>query len=92
VFTTEIGQPLQQSGAVRSSFRRAMRFAGLPQTVRFYDLRHACVRLALASNVNSKLVSEMLGYSTVAITLDIYSHLMPTMQRDAARAIDEIFG
>ena len=46
--------------------------------------------LALASNVNPKVVSEMLGHSTVAITLDIYSHVLPDMQEDAAATIAAI--
>ncbi len=86
VFSTEIGSPLAPDGAVRSTFTRLLRQAKLPR-IRFHDLRHTCATLALAANVNPKLVSDMLGHSTVAITLDIYSHVLPDMQQDAAAAI-----
>ncbi|HEX5157651.1 MAG TPA: site-specific integrase [Ktedonobacterales bacterium] len=90
VFCTEIGSPLTSNGQVRSTLRRIIRHASpaapLP-AIRFHDLRHTCATLALASNVNPKVVSEMLGHSTVAITLDIYSHVLPDMQEDAAAAV-----
>ena len=90
VFCNEIGAPLTSNGQVRSTRQRILRHAGLPETFRFHDLRHTCATLALASNVNPKVVSEMLGHSTVAITLDIYSHVLPDMQEDAAAAIAAI--
>lgn len=89
VLSTEIGTPLSRLGGVRSTFLR-LRRADLPSSVRFYDLRHTCATLALSSKVNPKVVSEMLGHSTVAMTLDIYSHVMPDMQEDAAATIAAI--
>jgi integrase len=86
VFCSAIGSPLTSNGQVRSTLRRIIRHAGLPM-IRFHDLRHTCATLALASNVNPKVVSEMLGHSTVAITLDVYSHVLPDMQQDAAAAV-----
>jgi integrase len=62
--------------------------AGLPR-IRFHDLRHTCVTLLLSKNVNPKIVSEMLGHATIAITLDTYSHVLPTMQESSAKAIEE---
>jgi site-specific recombinase XerD len=44
----------------------------------------------LANGVHPKIVSEMLGHSTIAITLDLYSHVTPTMQRDAAKAMNDL--
>jgi integrase len=90
VFTNEIGAPLTSNGQVRSTRRRILRRAGLPEAFRFHDLRHTCATLALSARVNPKVVSEMLGHSTVAITLDIYSHVLPDMQEDAAAAIAAI--
>jgi integrase len=87
VFASAIGTPLSPNGMPRSAFMRVMGRAGLPASVRFHDLRHTCATLALSSNVNPKVVSEMLGHSTVAVTLDIYSHVMPDMQEDAASII-----
>jgi integrase len=62
--------------------------AGLPQ-IRFHDLRHTCATLLLTKNVNPKVVSEMLGHATIAITLDTYSHVLPNMQSEAAQAIED---
>jgi integrase len=87
VFCTSIGTPLSLHGSPRSAFARILQRAGLPETVRFHDLRHTCATLALSARVNPKVVSEMLGHSTVAVTLDIYSHVMPDMQEDAAAVI-----
>ena len=52
--------------------------------MRFHDLRHTSATLLLIARVNPKVVSEMLGHASVSITLDIYSHVIPDMQQDAA--------
>jgi integrase len=67
----------------------ALERAGLPR-VRFHDLRHTAATLLLSQGIHPKIVSEMLGHSRVAITLDLYSHVTPTMQREAADAMDVI--
>ena len=76
-------QPLKPSGP----FLRSALGAG--RGVRFHDLRHTCATLLLSRNVNPKIVSEMLGHATIAITLDTYSHVLPDMQEKAARAMEE---
>jgi hypothetical protein len=63
--------------------------AGLPP-IRFHDLRHTAATLLLGQGVHPKIVSEMLGHSTVNITLDLYSHVTPTMQRAAVNALDSL--
>jgi len=55
-----------------------------------HDLRHTAATLLLGQGIHPKIVSEMLGHSTIAITLDLYSHVTPTMQRDAARAMNDL--
>jgi integrase len=65
--------------------------AGLP-LIRFHDLRHTAATLLLGRGVNPKVVSEMLGHSTIAITLDIYSHVVPHMQQEAASIMDDVLG
>jgi integrase len=50
---------------------------------------HACATLLLSKNVNPKVVSEMLGHASIAITLDTYSHVLPTIQDSAAQAMEE---
>ena len=69
-------------------FKPLLELARLPQ-IRFHDLRHTCATLLLSENVNPKVVSEMLGHATIAITLDTYSHVLPTMQESAATAMEE---
>jgi integrase len=56
--------------------------------VRFHDLRHTHATLLLRQGVHPKIVSERLGHSTVGITLDTYSHVLPGMQEEAARKLD----
>ena len=65
-----------------------MERAGLPQ-IRFHDLRHTCATLLLTRNVNPKIVSELLGHATIAITLDTYSYMLPNMRDAAAAAMEE---
>jgi integrase len=61
-------------------------------TIRLYDLRHTCATLLLLANVPAKVVSERLGHSTIALTMDTYSHVLPTMQRRAADLMGQILG
>ena len=90
VFTTEMGRYID-GGNLRYSFNPLMRRAGLP-TIRFHDLRHSAATLLLAQGVPAKIVSDMLGHSTINITLDTYSHVTEGMQRQAASAMDMALG
>ncbi len=63
--------------------------AGLPR-IRFHDLRHTAATLLLLRRVHPKIVSEMLGHSSVSLTLDVYSHALPDMQREAIAALDQM--
>jgi integrase len=83
VFPGITGRPRQGSHILRD-FYPTLERAELPR-VRFHDLRHTAATLMLSSNVHPKVVSEILGHANIAITLDTYSHVLPTMQRDAAR-------
>jgi integrase len=87
VFSDINGKPLDPS-TVTHNFGRICRSAGL--SIRFHDLRHTCASLMLLAGVHPKIVSEMLGHSTVAITLDIYSHVIPGLQEAAAQKLDSI--
>ena len=69
--------------------RRAAREIGRPRLT-FHDLRHTAATLLLARGVHPKIVSEMLGHSSIAITLDLYSHVTPTMQRETAAVMDSV--
>jgi integrase len=59
--------------------------------VRFHDLRHAHATLLLVKGVHPKIVPERLGHASIGITLDTYSHVLPSMQDEAAQAYDELF-
>lgn len=87
VFCTQIGTPLSLHSSPRSAFRRILKRAGLPDSVRFHDLRHTFATLALQANVNPRVVQVTMGHSTVAVTLDIYSHVLPEMQEDVAAVV-----
>ena len=89
VFASETGAPLDRRDLTTRQFKPLLERAGLPQKTRFHDLRHTCATLLLTKNVNPKVVSEMLGHSNIAITLDTYSHVLPNMQDSAARALEE---
>jgi len=73
-----------------SVWPRFLRRSGLPH-VRFHDLRHGHATLMLMQGVHPKVVSERLGHSSIGITLDTYSHVLPGMQAEAAQAFDELF-
>ena len=88
IFASEVGEPLDRREISTRRFKPLLERAGLPR-VRFHDLRHTCATLLLSKNVNPKIVSEMLGHATIAITLDTYSHVLPTMQESAAKAMEE---
>jgi integrase len=68
-----------------------LRRAGLP-AIRFHDLRHTAATIMLLQGINPRLVAERLGHSGVAITLDRYSHVLPSMQAMVADTLDEVFG
>jgi integrase len=88
VLCTRLGRPLSARNVFRS-FQLLLAKGGLPQ-IRFHDLRHTAATLLLAGRVNPRVVSEMLGRSTVAIALDIYSHVLPDMQQDAAATLEQL--
>ena len=89
VFASETGDPLDRRDLTSRRFKPLLERAKLPAKTRFHDLRHTCATLLLTKNVNPKVVSEMLGHSSISITLDTYSHVLPNMQDSAARALEE---
>ncbi len=59
--------------------------------MRFHDLRHSAATLLLCMDVNVKVVQEILGHSNISMTMDTYSHVLPSMQRDAVSKWDSEF-
>ncbi len=89
VFCNATGEPLSPTNETKR-FQRAVPAAALP-AIRFHDLRHTAATILLAKCVHVKLVSEMLGHSTIVLTLDTYSHVIPAMHGDAAVTMDAVF-
>ena len=88
VFGNVDGTPMDP-GTLTHNFARIARRAGVPGT-RFHDLRHTFASLMLLAGVHVKVVSEMLGHSSVAFTLDVYSHVIPGLQEAAGKRLDEV--
>ncbi|CAA9246761.1 MAG: Integrase [uncultured Chloroflexia bacterium] len=91
VFCTGAGKPVSVHNVHNRSWKPLLKKAGLPPHTRFHDLRHTCATLLLTKGVHPKIVQEMLGHSTISITLDTYSHVLPNLQGEAVRAMDSFF-
>jgi integrase len=85
VVTTEDGRPMHPE-SLSSLFVRQAKRAGL-SPIRLHDLRHSVASILLAQGVHPKVVSEQLGHATIALTLDTYSHVIPSLQQEAAGVI-----
>jgi integrase len=91
VFHDTEGGYLRLSNLLKNSFKPILARAGLP-SVGLYTLRHTCATLLLLADQPAKVVSERLGHSSVTLTLDTYSHVLPTMQKRAADVLGAILG
>jgi integrase len=89
VFCSEEGTPLSIPNLTYRYFRPILERAKLPR-IRLYDLRHTCATLLLMTEENPKVVSERLGHSTIVLTLDTYSHVLPTMQQQATARLEKM--
>ena len=76
---------------IRVLFKRLLQKAGLPN-VRFHYLRHGAATVLLVAGVPMKVVLELLGHSSVAITADIYAHVLPEMQQEVVKKMDDLYG
>jgi integrase len=83
------GAPLNPD-TLSIGWARFLQGRGLPK-LRFHDLRHAHATLLLMQGVHPKIVSERLGHASIGITLDTYSHVLLSLQNDAANAFDTLF-
>jgi integrase len=72
------------------SLHQALERAGLPR-IRVHDLRHTAATLLLSQGVHPKVVQELLGHSSITLTLDTYSHVLPGLHADAAARMDALF-
>jgi integrase len=85
VFTWPNGSPIHPLRFSRW-FEQHARRAGLPK-IRLHDLRHSYASAALAAGVPAKVISERLGHATIAVTMDIHSHVLPGLDREAADSV-----
>ena len=89
VFASETGTPLQRKNFTDRHFKPILKKANLPD-IRLYDLRHTTATLLLSAGENPKVVSERLGHASITLTLDTYSHVLPTMQKEAANKLESM--
>jgi integrase len=88
VFTTELGEPCDPRNALRA-LKVAAHKAGLPTTVGLHTLRHSAASVMLTNGVPLKVVSEILGHSSIAITGDIYGHVSPEIASSALATLGD---
>ena len=89
VFCTRHGGFIDQS-YLRQLFESLLKESGLPH-IRFHDLRHSAATILLTLGIHPKVVQELLGHSTVSMTMDIYSHVLPSLQEDTMEKMGEVF-
>ena len=88
VFTNLSGGPLEP-GRVNQALTEVLASAGLPR-IRVHDLRHTTATTLLEAGVHPKLVQDLLGHSTIAVTLDTYSHVAPALHQQAAMQLQQL--
>jgi integrase len=91
VFTNRSGRPIEPI-LLHRDYKALLRKAELPSTLRFHDLRHSAASLLLAQGVHPRAIMELLGHSSITVTMNVYGHVMPAMMRDAADKMDAILG
>jgi len=91
VFATGKGTPLDAQNIINRFFKPLLTRAELPD-IRWHDLRHTYATLLLARGTHPTYVQKSLGHASVQLTLDRYSHWMPSMGRNTAEGIDEVLG
>jgi integrase len=91
VFATGKGTPVDAQNVVNRHFKPLLRRAGLPD-IRWHDLRHTYATLLLSRETHPTYVQKSLGHASVQLTLDRYSHWMPSMGRNTADGIDDVLG
>ena len=87
IFTTARGKRINEHYLAKSKFKPLAYSCGLPE-IRLYDLRHTAATLALSMGIPPKVISEQLGHSKAAFTLDTYAHVLPHMQDEAAAKME----
>lgn len=89
VFANKIGSIVDTDNLRHRDFPRLLKKADL-RRVRFHDLRHSTATLLLSLGIHPKIVQEILGHSNISVTMDVYSHALPTLQRDAMESLNKL--
>ena len=90
VFTSVFGQPIRPTNFLRRYFRPLLKKCGISEKFTFHGLRHTHATMLLKQGVNPKIVQERLGHSSIKVTMDTYSHVLPDMQRQAVEALSRL--
>jgi integrase len=90
VFATSEGGPIYRRNLLKRHFKPLLKAAKLPDSLTLYCLRHSCATLLLQAGIHPKIVSERLGHASIVLTLDTYSHVLPTMQDEATTQIQRM--
>jgi integrase len=88
IFRSRTGSPMRQR-YVKREFRRLLEAAGI-RSIRLYDLRHTAATLAVAAGVSVKVISDQLGHASISFTLERYSHVLPSIQDEAAARVERM--
>lgn len=88
ICTNSNGQPYNPKNLL-ATFKNIVNKHNLP-LIRFHDLRHTFATIALQNDINPKIVSEILGHSKIQMTLDLYSHVLPEMQKEATTKLEKM--
>jgi integrase len=91
VFATGKGTPLDAQNIINRHFKPLLKRAGLP-SIRWHDLRHTCFTILLTRSLHPKYVQHLAGHASIQVTLDRYSHWMPSMGRNTADGMDKALG
>jgi integrase len=89
VFRSTTSTPVNRHNLMNRSFKPLLVEAGLPRSTRFHDLRHTAASLLFSQATHPKLVQEALGHSSIAVTLDVYSHMIPGMGNQVVNAMED---
>lgn len=90
MFTTATGRHVEPRN-LNTAFGRLVARAGV-RPIRLHDLRHTCATLLLSRGVSPRMVMDILGHSQIAVTMNIYGHVIPAMQHEAAGHMDAALG
>jgi len=90
-FSGDQGGPIRHNPFYARHFKPAVRDAGLPERLRFHDLRHTCAALLIAQGAHPRAMMERLGHSSVQVTIDRYGHLLPSLDETLVDGLDNTY-